>query len=261
MTQRLRDRPKSPVPEHKSFKVAHFKALTKDAAPGSFEAIVAVFDNIDSYGDRMRKGAFTRTLSERGVPPIVWSHDWMTPPIGATSDAAEREAKGDLPAGLWIKGRLFVDVDNGEDHPVARMVHVAMTAAGGDGKAPLREFSFGYRARKAQWVEEDVDTLPADAQWTGGEIRDLLDVDLWEVGPTLLGANNATALIAAKAALIGAGVSRADLTSDDFRNLLRTNDDKQGDDNPARNGDRKAAPPEDVQARIDAVTARRPTHL
>lgn len=256
------DRPKHRAPEGKSFPVAHFKALTKSDAPGTFEAVVAVFDNIDSYGDRMREGAFVRTLEERGLPPIVWSHDWLTPPIGVSLDGGEVKAgaHGDHPAGLWIKGRYFVDTAAGEDHPVARMVWTAQTAQGGDGKAALKEFSFGYRTRKAQWVEEDTDTLPADAQWTGGEIRDLLDVDLYEVGPTLVGANAATELLAAKAALIEA--KRLGLTSDDVSTLfdVPVHRTKATGDNPAPNGgdDRKAAQPEEVRARIAAVDDLRP---
>jgi HK97 family phage prohead protease len=251
---RRADRPKGHVPEQKSFPVAHFKALKSSDAPGTFEAIVAVFDNIDSYGDRIRSGAFTRTLDERGLPPIVWSHDWLTPPIGASLDAGERSASGDLPAGLWVKGRLLVYQTAGADHAVARQVWAAMTAAGGDGRPPLKEFSFGFRTRKAQWVEEDPDTLPADAQWTGGEIRDLLDLDLYEVGPTLVGANPATELIAAKAALLEA--RRHGLTSDDVRTLFG-NDKKERDDDPAGGG-RKADLPDEVRAGIAAVDDLRP---
>jgi uncharacterized protein len=264
MTDRKQaDRPQAAVPEHKQFRVAHFKALTKADPPGSFEAIMAVFDNIDSYGDRMRTGAFVDTLEKRGLPPIVWSHDWMTPPIGATSDADEVEAgkHGDHPAGLFVKGRYFIDTAAGEDSPIARQVWTAQTAVDGKGQPVLREFSFGYRTKRAQWVEEDPETLPADAQWTEGMIRDLLAVDLYEVGPTLVGANPDTALLAAKAAALAARAGGADLTSEEFRSLLGGKNRDGSDGNRDGNGDApKAQMPEDVRARLDAIGARRPIH-
>ncbi len=56
------------------------KAAAGDA--GEFEAVVAVFGNIDSYGDVIVKGAFAATLkdwSDSGDPiPVVWSHDSST---------------------------------------------------------------------------------------------------------------------------------------------------------------------------------------
>jgi HK97 family phage prohead protease len=166
--------------EVKSFPVSEFKAQADE--PGVFEAIVSVFGNVDHGRERVVKGAFARTLKERGYPPIVWSHDWMTPPIGTTLAAEERDE------GLYIKGRLFVG--EGEDSPLARQVHTAMKAQGGDGRSPLREFSFAYDVVEAGYSEED-----------GSEIRDLKDLELLEAGPTLLGMNPETRLIAVKSAL------------------------------------------------------------
>lgn len=157
--------------ERKSFEL---KRLDRDDTAGTFEAVVSVFGNVDDGGDRMVKGAFARTLKERGLPPVVWSHDWGTPPIGVVTEAAETDE------GLLVKGRLFVAAD--EDHPDARKVHAALKAGA------LREFSFGYRTVSSRSVEED-----------GKEIRELLDVDLFEVGPTLVGMNPATRLVGVKA--------------------------------------------------------------
>lgn len=165
--------------ERKSFAITELKA---DAAgpPGSFEALVAVFGNVDQGGDRLEPGAFKRTLAERGLPPIVWSHEWDTPPIGVTTSAQE------TPEGLVLKGRLFVG--QGEDNQRAREVYTAMKAADGNGQAPLREFSFGYSARDYRFE------TAAD----GTEVRVLSDVELYEAGPTLVGMNPATRLIGIK---------------------------------------------------------------
>lgn len=160
--------------ECKSFALAEVKALDDTDAPGGFEAVVSVFGNIDSYGDRMMKGAFTRTLSEKGMPPVVWSHEWSTPPIGTVSSAVETDE------GLVVKGRLFIGPD--EDHAVAKQVYAAMKAGA------LREFSFGYSTKASNDVTENGET-----------VREITDVDLFEVGPTLVGANDQTRLVGVKA--------------------------------------------------------------
>lgn len=165
--------------ETKTFRVAELKATPNDG-PGAFRAIVSVFGNVDHGGDRMIKGAFKKTLEERGLPPIVWSHNWDTPPIGAVQKAEERQE------GLYIKGRLFVGDD--EDSPMARAVYTAMKATDGNDQPVLREFSFGYRPTGVKFVTEDDE-----------EIREITDVELYEVGPTLVGMNPDTRLIGVKA--------------------------------------------------------------
>lgn len=165
--------------EHKSFGLSELKAIADGDEAGTFEAVVAVFGNVDRGGDRIVKGAFSRTLEERGLPPIVWSHEWGVPPIGVVKEATETDE------GLLIKGRLFVGDD--EDHPMARQVYTAMRAQDGKGKAPLREFSFGYEVHSSEEITED-----------GEEIRVLKDLELFEVGPTLVGMNPETRLLAVK---------------------------------------------------------------
>lgn len=172
--------------ERRSFPVAQVRALSGAGdAPGTFEAIVAVFGNVDSYGDRIVRGAFARTLKPppdgRGLPPVVWSHQWGEPPIGATLEAEE------VAEGLRIKARLLVG--EGEDHATARAVYAAMKAADGNGRPPLREFSFGFTTLSSRTVTEG-----------GEEIRELLELELFEVGPTLVGANPSTRLVGVKSA-------------------------------------------------------------
>lgn len=175
--------------ERKTLPLADLKAAGDGLGPGEFRALVAVFGNIDSTGDRIRPGAFARTLRPppegRGLPPIVWAHDWDTPPIGTTLAAEETDR------GLELHGRLLVADD--EDHPQARAVYAAMKAQGGDGRPPLREFSFGFRVLESEWVTEQVDDLEV-------EVRELIDIELFEAGPVLVGANSATRLDQIKSA-------------------------------------------------------------
>jgi HK97 family phage prohead protease len=161
---------------HKSFEPLDTKV---DAEAGTFEATVAIFNNVDKGGDRIMPGAFAKTLAAwkaSGDPiPVIFNHDWGTPDahVGVVEDAVETTK------GLYVKGRLDV-----ADNPVAKQVHRLME------RRSLKEFSFGYSVPK------------------GGEKRakdganDLLEIDLAEVGPTLKGMNPATELHAVKSAVI-----------------------------------------------------------
>ena len=214
--------------QFKTFRVAELKA-TPDDGPGSFRAIVAVFGNVDEGGDRMERGAFKRTLEERGLPPIVWSHQWETPPIGSVQKAEERQE------GLYIKGRLFVGDD--EDSPMARAVYTAMKATDGNGAPVLREFSFGYAARDYSIEGED-----------GDQIRVLKDVDLFEVGPTLVGMNPATRLIGVKA------------MADELQHELQRDSSAEQKDEPDDKPDPNDRVSEEERARINQLLASKPIH-
>jgi HK97 family phage prohead protease len=166
---------------HKNFPF-EFKTLDDG---GTFEATVAVFNNVDQGGDRIVPGAFAKTLARweaSGDPiPVIFNHDWGTPDahIGVVEKAIETSQ------GLLVKGRLDV-----ADNPVARQVHRLMQ------RRSLKEFSFGYSVPK------------------GGEKRakdganDLLQIDLAEVGPTLKGMNPATELHSVKSALETDAISK-----------------------------------------------------
>lgn len=161
---------------------ADFKLLGEGEAPGTFEAYVAIFgtpDRPDFFGDSdvIEPGAFTQTLQEKGLPPIVWSHVWTIPPVGQALQAVE-DAKG-----LRIKARLFLD-DDGISGQYARSIHTGMTAI----PPVVREFSFAFEAK--EWSDEKAQN--------GQYIRHLKRLELFEVGPVLVGRHPDTELIAAK---------------------------------------------------------------
>ena len=65
-----------------------------------FEGYASVFGNRDSHGDIVEKGAFRKTIQERGDQlKILWQHD-MTEPIGKVVEAREDDH------GLKIRGKL-----------------------------------------------------------------------------------------------------------------------------------------------------------
>lgn len=177
----------------KSCPVSIKAAGEPDGLPaGQFEAIVSVFDNVDAYGDVVIPGAFKNTLEEwkaSGNPiPIYYSHRMDDPDfnIGHVVDAAELLAGDErLPAdlkelgGLWIKGEL--DVETPIPGSKAPQVHRLLKGR------RVTQFSFAY----------DVIEL-AEAKRDGEDVLELIELKLYEVGPTPIGANQATDLLAVK---------------------------------------------------------------
>lgn len=82
------------------YATSHF-AIKSLADSGEIEGMLAGFDTVDSHGDCIRRGAFQKTLAERGnVPlPMLFCHDPQKP-IGAWRTWTE---KAD---GLYVKGSL-----------------------------------------------------------------------------------------------------------------------------------------------------------
>lgn len=156
--------------------VCEFKA---DGKPGEFTALFSVFDNIDRDGDRIHKGAFLPAFEKNPTPPIVWTHRWDIPPIGETLDA-EETAKG-----ARGHGKLFVD-----DHEIARQVYTGLKSGA------LTQFSFAYEVKRFELTEPEEDEKTV--RWDG-KIRELKEFsELYEWGPTLVGANPDTELLSAK---------------------------------------------------------------
>lgn len=150
---------------------------TAGGKPGEFEAIVSAFGVLDSQGDIIDKGAFTKSLAEWVVKgrniPVVWSHQWSDPDsfIGEYTSAEETDQ------GLKLKGILDV-----QDNPRAARVHKLMEAG------RIVEFSIGGQVRDWELVEKD-DTVEFH----------ITDIDLWEAGPCFKGANPETELLSVKA--------------------------------------------------------------
>ena len=162
--------------EHKSFPVE-----TKTAGDaGEFTALVSVFDNVDLVGDRVKPGAFSKSLEklrEKNDPlPIILSHQHDD--IWAHVGAADPNDVVETAAGLQVTGKLDI-----KDNPVAKQTFRLMK------ERRLREFSFGY-------------SVPKGGQKKAKDgANDLTEIDLFEAGPTLKGANPETELQAVKSAL------------------------------------------------------------
>lgn len=146
-------------------------------AEGQFEAIVSVFGNVDSYGDVVVKGAFADDIAAwaaAGDPiPMYWSHRMDDPDmnIGHVLEAKETDE------GLWVRGQLDLEA-GGKAAQVYRLMK---------GRR-VTQFSFAYDIVEAGWAKSE----------ELGEYFELRRLKVHEVGPTPVGANQATELLDVK---------------------------------------------------------------
>ena len=156
-------------------------------AEGQFTALVSVFGNEDSVGDVVRPGAFTETLEEwnaKGDPiPVIWAHAWGDPfaHVGTVVKAVETLQ------GLEVTGQI----DDLDTNPTSAQVYRLLKGR------RVTQFSFAYDVKEGAWVEDD--------QHPWGGYYELRRLKLHEVGPCLVGANQETELLAAKAAGLASG--------------------------------------------------------
>ena len=147
------------------------KAVSDD---GLFSGYASVFDNVDSYGDIVRKGAFVESIGEweaKGkMPPILWNHD-PSDPIGVYTKMQEDEK------GLYVEGKLLID-----DVPRAKQTHALMKAGVIDG------LSIGYRVKEYLYNVDE-------------EVTDLIKLSLREVSIVTFPANPDTRIEAVKSRL------------------------------------------------------------
>lgn len=167
--------------ERGEFQLVEFKATEDTDQPGGlFAALVSVFGTKDRVGDRVMPGAFTKTLEvwrTKGTPiPVIWSHDHMNPDayIGAVDPNDVRETKD----GLVVAGKMHID-EPGDDGARARRIFQLLK------RGLINNWSFAYQATKAKLAKDGA--------------REVSEVDLFEVGPTLVGAHPGTKTLALKA--------------------------------------------------------------
>ncbi|MGW6872906.1 HK97 family phage prohead protease [Streptomyces xanthophaeus] len=150
-------------------------------AEGQFVAVVSVFGNEDSVGDVVRAGAFTETLAQwdaKGDPiPVIWSHAWGDPfaHVGTVVKAVETLQ------GLEVTGQI----DDLDTNPTSAQVYRLLKGR------RVTQFSFAYDVQEGAWVDDESHKY--------GGYYELRRLKLHEVGPCLVGANQETELLAAKA--------------------------------------------------------------
>lgn len=154
----------------KSAQGLQIKELTEDGQIGGYGSTFG--GEPDSYGDVVVKGAFESSLAlhkaKGSMPKMFWQHN-TNEPIGKWIEAHEDEK------GLFLTGKLNMDVQRG------REAHALLKAGDIDG------LSIGYRIKKYEVDEES-------------QIWYLKELDLFEVSPVSIPANENATVTSAKSA-------------------------------------------------------------
>ena len=140
------------------------KSIGKD---GTFEGYASVFGNIDSHNDRVHAGAFKTSIKSRNKPvQLLWQHQWQSP-VGTIVSLFE-DAHG-----LYVKGKLLLDVAQ------AREAYTLMKAG------VVRGLSIGYSVKRSRRSPDS-------------GVRELLDLNLWEISLVTMPANEAAQVTVVK---------------------------------------------------------------
>ena len=175
----------TPQMKHRTVQAAHFKVL--DETDGIAEMIVNVFNTVDYAEERTIPGCCAKSIA-RKFPKGVWMHDW-TQPVAKTLECEELlpgderlpEKIRDL-GGLYVKGQFNLATTRGKD-------------AFEDLRfGTVDEFSIGYYEVRVKRAKDGV--------------LDLLEIDLVEWSPVLVGCNPETILIGVKSDNRQAGALR-----------------------------------------------------
>ncbi|MFA5569661.1 MAG: HK97 family phage prohead protease [Trueperaceae bacterium] len=166
---------------HRAFTAdIHLAEETETTDAGIIEGYASAFNVIDSYGEIIMPGAFTRTIAAwkaKGRPiPVLWQHDTWAP-IGATLEIAEDDK------GLRVKAQLLVD-----DVDQAREAH-ALAAANILGGLSIG-FSVPAKTHEGQPAVTYNDDLDV---WAIHEVR------LWEYSLVTFPANESATIDNVKA--------------------------------------------------------------
>ena len=169
---------------------------------GEFLGYASVFDNKDSYGDIVRKGAFLDSLSEwekaGAVIPALWGHDMQDPfsNVGEVLTAEEDDH------GLKVHVRF--DLENPKAKQVYRLVKGRRVS----------QMSFAYDVLEGSYIESKDDDGKDDSYY---ELRKL---KLYEVSVVPIGANQETEILGVKAARMVAEIKAGRVLSTKNEGLL-----------------------------------------
>lgn len=147
-------------PATRKFANLELRGITSD---GTFSGYASVFGEIDLGQDVIERGAFRRSIEERGAAGIrmLYQHD-PAEPIGAWRTIREDER------GLYVEGVLAPGVAR------SREVHSLMKTGALDG------LSIGFRTvRSSKEGRSSEDGRSGKAAGSG--VRRILEADLWEI--------------------------------------------------------------------------------
>jgi len=176
--------------EIKSLSFTQIKAESDN--PRVIAGIAAVFGNVDSWGDRIHAGAFSKTISEgKSRVKHLWNHNSNQPPIATILDLRE-VSREELPAEVLTKapeatGGLLVKREY-YDNEFANWILEAVQ------KGDVNEMSFAFETVKSSETVEDTGFEDMPKRY----IRELLEMRLYDTSDVNWGMNYATVAAGAK---------------------------------------------------------------
>lgn len=115
-----------------------FELEVKDfGEAGGLTGYLSTFGNVDLGGDIVEPGAFTKTLAERPVNPLLWHHDPSEPTKVVGAFTAKEDAKG-----LFIDADFLPDTDSQNMRSKVRALKEKGVKLG---------LSIGYQVIKFAW--------------------------------------------------------------------------------------------------------------
>jgi HK97 family phage prohead protease len=168
------------------------KGTSGDGSTG--EGIGAAFHNVDTYREIIAPGSFTSDLPDFLADGFIGglNHDWDNP-IGSPTDAKE------VAAGLWLSWAIS-DTSHGRDvktllkDKVVKKLSIGFETVGS-------EYLENADEVKAYWDKHKYEPSAQDLQRSAnGSVRLLTRINLFEVSPVVVPANDKAIITAVKAA-------------------------------------------------------------
>ena len=159
--------------EQKEVKNIDFELKEDNESLGEVKAVFSVFNNIDSDGDVVLPNAIKSGFNSGDVP-MVWAHKWDMP-IGKGKIKQDKDM-------ATFEGKFFMDTESGKEA-------YNLVKSMGD----LQQWSFGFRV-----LDSEYGKFKKDANDEGEDVRYLKDLEVYEVSPVLVGANQETFTMAIK---------------------------------------------------------------
>ena len=128
---------------------------------GKISGYAANFGNLDSWQDKIKKGAFTKTVKEKKEFPILWQHN-LDEVLGKTASLFEDDN------GLYMSANLVLEVQKASEA-------IALAKNGA-----LKGLSIGFMAKEF--------TYKTDKK-TQKLYREISEIDLYEISLVTIPAN------------------------------------------------------------------------
>lgn len=145
--------------------LARSELRVADSEEGVFEGYAATWDTVDSYNSMFQRGAFAKTIQERGDKiKLLWDHKEL---IGKILEVREDDH------GLHVRGKLTLDVARAKETRALML----------DGSVDTLSFMF---VPVKQHRDKD------------SGVRVITEVKLLEVSPVVFAANEATSITAVR---------------------------------------------------------------